>query len=248
MTIERIHQEIKFRWNKLNSNHKKDFPAAFIDDAVNKATDDYVEIFYSGNNSKEYKFGFEVTQQRIDMLQTLVPTNVDGSILSYAATLISTGQYKVDLSAFSPKYRHFLRAYVVPIECSTRKIPVSIVRLNDLDTKLADSNTQPSLTWNRCLGSIKNNNLVLYTKDYTINSVKIEYLRNPVKVFFGGYNSLEFTAGDATAYDSTDAKVTSDLPEQYHDLLVDLTVQYIGRTLEDNNKVNLQKEQILNKV
>ena len=41
MTIERLHQEFKFRWNKVNSNHKKDFPSAFIDDAFNKATDDY---------------------------------------------------------------------------------------------------------------------------------------------------------------------------------------------------------------
>ena len=248
MTIDRIHHEIKFRWNKLNSNHKKDFPSAYLDDAINKATDDYIEIFYSGNNSKEYKFGFEVTQQRIDMLQTLVPTDTDGSILSYTATLISTGQYKVNLAAFTPKYRHFLRAYVVPVECPEKKIPVTIVRLNDLDTKLADANTQPSLTWNRCLGSIKNNNLVLYTKDYTIASVKIEYLRNPVKVFFSGYDTLEFLGGDTNAYEDTDPKVTSDLPEQYHDLLVDMDVQYIARTLEDNNKVNLQKEQILNKV
>lgn len=248
MTIERLHQEVKFRWNKMNSNHKKDWPSAFIDDAINKASDDFVEIFYSGNLTKEYRFGFEVTQSRIDMLQTLVPTNTDGSILSYPATLISAGQYKVDLSTFNPKYRHFLRAHVVPIECPTKIIPISIVRLNDLDTKLADSNTRPSLVWNRCLGSIKNSLLKLYTKDYTINSVKIEYLTNPRKVFYGGYNSLEFEKGDTNAYKIGDPQVTSNLPEQYHDLLVDMTVQYLARTLEDSNKLNLQKELILNKV
>ena len=248
MTIQRLHQEIKFRWNKLNSNHKKDFHPAALDDIINKATDDYIEIFYSGNNSKEYKFGFEVTQQRIDMLQTLVPTNPDGSILSYPATLVSTGQYRVNIAAFVPKYRHFLRAYVVPVECPTKKIPVTLVRSNDLDVKLADSNTQPSLIWNRCLGSIKNNNLLLYTTGYTITEVKIEYIRNPVKVFSGGYDSLEFLNGDTTAYSSSSPLVTSDLPEQYHDLLADVAVAYIARSLEDNNKFNLQKEQILNKV
>lgn len=243
MTIERIHQEIKFRWNKLNSNHKKDFNSAVLDDAINKASDDFVEIFYSGNNSKEYKFGFEVTQQRMDMLQTLIVPAV-----SKAATLVSTGLYRVDISTLVPKYRHFLRAYVVPVECPTKRIPVTITRINDLDTKLADANTQPSLTWNRCLGSIKNNNLELHTKDYTITEVKIEYLRNPVKVFYGGYNSLEFEKGDLTAYSSASPKVTSDLPEQFHDLLVDMVVAYIARALEDVNKLNLQKDQILTKV
>lgn len=72
MTIERLHQEIKFRWNKMNSNHKKDFFPELLDDAINKTIEDYVEIFYSGANPKHYNFGFEVNQQMIDMLRTLV--------------------------------------------------------------------------------------------------------------------------------------------------------------------------------
>ena len=249
MTIERLHQEIKFRWNKINSNHKKDFPAAYLDDAINKVTQDYIEIFYSGNNSKEYKFGFEVTQQRIDMLQTLVARDLTtGGMLSYPAVLITTDEYKVDLSSFDPKYRHFLRANVIPLECTSKVIPVTITRLNDLDTKLQDSNTQPSLTWRRCLGSIKNNNIVLYTKNYSIDSVKIEYLREPVKVFSGGYNSLEFLNGDTSAYQALSSTVTSDLPEQYHDLLADMVVQYMSVVLEDSNKFQLQEKQVLNKV
>ena len=59
MTIDRIHQEIKARWNKLNSNHKPDFSPAYLDDCINKSQEDFVDIFYSGNNSKQYKFGFE---------------------------------------------------------------------------------------------------------------------------------------------------------------------------------------------
>jgi len=94
MTIERLHQEIKFRWNKLNSNHKKDLPGAYLDDALNKATDDFIEIFYSGNNSKEYKFGFEVIQQRIDMLQTLVVE------LPYSVANLDVNKYAADISLF----------------------------------------------------------------------------------------------------------------------------------------------------
>lgn len=243
MTIERLHQEFKLRWNKLNSNHKKDFSSAYLDDIFNKASEDYVEIFYSGNTTKQYRLGFEVTQQRIDMLQTLIVPES-----TYNATLVEVGKYVVDLTQLTPKYRHFLRAYVIPTECSTKRIPVTIIRLNDLDTKLADANTQPSLTWSRCLGSIKNNTLELYTKNYTISDVHIEYLRSPVKVFSGNYNSLEFINGDTTAYSATSATVTSDLPETYHDLLVDMAVQYASVILEDTAKFQLQEKTILNKV
>lgn len=238
MTIERLHQEILLRWNKLNSNHKKRFPAAYLDDVINKASEDYVEIFYSGNNSKQYKFGFEVTQQRIDLLQPIVISEK-----AYAVTTISPEQFSLDLSTLDPKYRHFLRAYVRPVECPDKVIPVTITRLNDLDTKLADRNTQPSLLWNRCLGSIKNNTLRLYTKGYTLEDCYIEYMTNPKKVFSGGYDSLEFLNGDTSAYQSLSPKVTSDLAN--HDILVDMTVQYIAAILEDVNKFQLQEKTIL---
>jgi len=149
---------------------------------------------------------------------------------------------------FVPKYRQFLRAYVIPVECPTKQIPVTIIRLNDLDTKLVDANTRPSLKWNRCLGSIKDNKLILYTRDYTISDCKIEYLTNPTKVFSGSYDSLEFITGDTSAYQSISPTVTSNLPEQYHDLLVDMTVQYLAAVLEDVNKFQLQEKLILNKV
>lgn len=241
MTIERIHQEIKFRWNKLNSNHKKDFPKAYLDDAINKASNDYIDIFYSGNNTKQYKLGFEVTQQRIDLLQTLVVPE-----LTYSATPVTSERYQVDLTSFDPSYRHFLRAYVNPVECPDKRIPIDIIRLNDLDKKLSDHHTRPSLPWNRCLGSIKGNYLELYTKGYTITEVHIEYLKNPIPVFSGGYDSLEYLSGDLTAYQAGSPQVQSEIPN--HDLLVDMTVQYISSVLEDANKFQLQEKTILNKV
>ena len=210
-----------------------------MDDAINKAQDDYVEIFYTANNSKQYRVGFEVTQQRIDMLSSLVVTDK-----SITPTFISTGKYSLNLNTVSPKYRHFVNGYIVQDSC---RIPITIVRHNDLDNKLRDDNQKPSFKWQRCLGTFKNDGLYLYT-DYVITSVVIEYLSNPVKVFSGGYDSLEYIQGDTSAYKSADAIVNSNLPVPYHDLLVDMTVQYLSRVLEDGEKFNLQKEQVLSKI
>ena len=65
-------------------------------------------------------------------------------------------------------------------------------------------------------------------------------------MFSGGYDSLEFLNGDVLAYQSGSPKITSDLPN--HDILVDMTVQYLASTLEDVNKFQLQEKTILNKV
>ncbi len=235
MIIERLHLEIKTRYNKLNSNHKKDFPPAILDDAINKAQDDYLEIFYSGNNTKEYKLGFEVTQQRMDMLKSLVTRQ------SPTLSLISTNQYSVDLSTLTPKYKHFLRAKLKQDNCPSL---LEIVRLNDLDFKLDDANVKPSKLWNRAIGCFSNNKLIIYT-DGVATNLELEYLKVPRNVFIGGYNTLEYTAGDLTAYNSASPKVTSEL--DHHDLLVDMTVQYLSRVIEDNSKFQLQKELILNK-
>ena len=51
MDIKRMHSEIKLRYNKLNSNHKKDFPTAYLDDFIKKAG--HFLIYTS--HTREYK-------------------------------------------------------------------------------------------------------------------------------------------------------------------------------------------------
>lgn len=238
MIIQRIHEQIKFRFNKLNSNHKQDLFKQNIDDAINKCLADYVEIFYSGNSMKPYKFGFEVTQQQIDMLQTLVVPEVELPL-----NLVSPGIYTGGL-AFLPRYKHFIRGHVVPTECNTKRIPIIIVRHNDLDFKLKNENQKPSLLWERVLGVIKNNSLHLYTNgDFTISKCIVEYLKYPANVFYGGYDSLEYLQGDTDAFSAADPSQDPEIPESYHDLLIDMVVQYLNSVIQDQP---LNKNQINN--
>jgi len=249
MKIARMRHEIKLRWNKINSNHKKDFPDAYLDDIINDSIHEYIEIFYSGHNPKRYNLGFEITQQRIDMLSTLVVP--DSSV---TATLVSDNTYKYNLDSLTPKYSHFLRGAIIVENCNNLSIPINIIRHNDFDHKMDDENTKPSLKWKRCLGLIKGNDsgnqmLYLYTDDnYVATNLHIEYLKKPKKVFSGGYDSLEFLLGDSTAYKSADTPVDCDLPEQYHTLIVDIAVQNIARILEDPNKFQITEEKIFKQV
>ncbi len=247
MIIDRMRHEVKLRWNKLNSNHKKDFPNAYLDDILNEAINEYIEIFYSGRNGKKFNLGFEVTQQRIDMLSTLVVPHK-----AITLTLVSPNIYKINLGSLSPKYRHFLRGNVIATNCNNRRIKIDMIRHNDFDIKIVDENTKPSLKWGRALGLIKsetasvNSALYVYTDDnFVATSCEIEYLRKPAVVFSGGYDSLEYLNGLDSGYTSASPKVNCDLPEDFHTLVVDIAVQNIARMLEDNNKNILVEEKLL---
>lgn len=250
MTIDRMRFEIKLRWNKINSNHKKDLPDAYLDDIIIDAINEYIEMFYSGSNPKQFNIGFEITQQRIDMLSTLVVPHK-----SVTANLISPSIYRIKFDILNPKYRHFLRGNIQVPNCNGLKIPINVIRHNDLDVKLTDENTKPSLKWKRCLGLIKqdtsssspDSSLFLYTPEEITSAnltCELEYLRKPVRIFSGGYDTLEYLMGDASAYQSSDPKVNCDLPEDYHTVVCDIAVQIIARMLEDNNKNLITEEKI----
>lgn len=245
MDIKRMHAEIKLRWNKINSNHKKDFPAAFLDDFLDDAQNEFLEICYSGNNTKKFRLGFEATEQRMDMLSSLV-------IPEEATTpsLFSSGVYKINLQSLTKPYKHFVRGTVTT---SCGKIPISIERHNDLDTKLRDENTKPSQLWRRCLGVLASNtattgesSLYLYTGgDFTITGANIDFIKIPRKMYFGGYDTYEYTNGDTTFPNTGDATISCEFPKDVHTFIVDIAVQLIARSVEDTNKLQIVEDKLI---
>lgn len=242
MNIQRMHSEIKLRYNKLNSNHKPDLPTAFIDDFIDNAHDEFLHICYSGRNDRRFRMGFETTQQRIDLISTLVIPEED-----IATTLFKTNIYKINLANLSKTYRHLVK---LSVTTSCGKIECIVVRHEDLDSNLRNENTKPSSIWKRCIAveaSDSNGNqcIYLYTGgQYTITGATVSYIMAPRKVFYGGYNTLEYTLGDLTAPSSVTAPINSLLPLVSHNYIVDLTVQLIERSLEDVNGIQISEDKI----
>lgn len=237
-----MHSEIKLRYNKFNTNQKPDLPTAFIDDFINNAQDEFLHICYSGNNSKRFKLGFEATQQRIDMLSTLVPPEEDTAV-----TLFKPNIYKVNLANLSKQYRHLIRLYATT---SCGKMECLLIRHEDLDSELRNENTKPSAVWRRCLAtesSDDNGNqcLYLYTGgEFTISGATVSYIKEPRKVFYGGYNTLEFLLGDLTAPSIATPAINSDYPVSTHSILVEITVQLIARSMEDIQGIQITEDKI----
>lgn len=242
MNIQRMHSEIKLRWNKINSNHKKDLPSAFIDDFINDATNEFIEICYAGNNYKKFRLGFEITQQRVDLVSTLVVPEK-----TINAVLFKSGIYKFNLTNITPSYKHYLRSFA---NTSCGKVNIETFTHNELDSILQDANMKPSMLWRRAVATFKSDGtgsaLYVYTNgEFTITSIELEYLRQPAKVFFGGYDTYEYTLGDTSFPNNGSAPISSDLPEIAHTYIVDIAVDLIARSLEDVNKLQLVEDKLL---
>lgn len=244
MDIKRMHSEIKLRYNKINSNDKQDFYTEYIDDFINDAQQEFLEICYSGNNAKRFKLGFEFTQQRIDMLSSLVMPEED-----IAVSLFKTNIYRINLEDLVKDYRHYASGH---INTSCGKVKLNVIRHSDLETMLENENTKPSNIWRRSLAvetgnanTAGNQSLLVYTGGkFNIDNATISYIKEPVKVFYGGYESLEFINGDTTAYNLTTPSINSELPEMSHTFIVDIAVQLIARSLEDLSKIQISEDKI----
>lgn len=260
MIIRELHWEFKQRYNKQDSNFKKDFTPMEIDALLWDAILEYVEIFYSGNNSKKYKLGFEVTQQRIDMLSSLVV----GQPLQPALTpdTVNNNKYEFYLSQTNGQlvedYMHLVRAYA---DTNCGKVGIKIERHNDLSYVLGDAFRKPSKKWKRLVGVIEKSSnplvessLYVYsTDDFIIDSINIEYIKCPVRPYFGGYNSIAYnqcvTEGspncDTLYYNAANTNpITSDLPAKYHHLIAAIAAQEVSRRLEDANRFSLKQDKI----
>ena len=251
MNIKYLHYEIKRRWNELDSNVHPDLPPAQLDHTINSCVEDFIEIFYSGRNGKQYNLGFEVTQQRIDMLSNLVV----GEPLQPPVTpkvITENKLYEVPLTSeyLIKPYQHMVRVF---IDSDCGYINVKPEQHDDLNHVLNNPMRKPSSTWKRAVAATRassegdSSSLYVYT-DFGVNEIQLEYIRQPKPAFFGGYDSYNYINGDETADNINTPPRTVDLPEQYHNLFVDMVVQELSRIYVEGDKFQLSAEKIINKI
>lgn len=248
MVIERMHYEWEVLYNRIHSNHKKTFSDAEKDTLINRAINEYVEIFYSGENRKRYKLGFEVNQQRIDMLSTLVIGQPAQPMLTPDNFDTTLNIYEFDMVNLIAPYQHYLRGYVKVKDCDD-VYKLVLEQTDDISAVLDDANRGPSNRWRRAVMHIKassnpntESSFYVYTNgEFEIEGVYIEFLKKPAEVALGTYTDLPTLANPNP---SIKPQVNCDLPSSYHDLVVDMAVQEATRILEDVNRLNLRADKI----
>jgi hypothetical protein len=92
-----------------------------------------------------------------------------------------------------------------------------------------------------------NQSIFVYTGgQFTPINATLTYLKEPRKMFYSGYNTLEYINGDLTAPSATTPLINCELPDtgSAHTLIVDIAVQLIARSLEDLSKIQITEDKI----
>jgi hypothetical protein len=239
MIIELWHYNFKLRYNKIDSQHKKDLNPAEIDEILNDAIKIWCETQYSGNNIT--KQGAEVTQQKIDNLSSLlIQFPVQPLVTS---SLITEGVYEFPLSETKGlifPYFHLMRVYGKITGCS-EKVETSIIQHDDLTYVLSDPFKKPSNKFFKRLvatfgkSSIPEieSSLFIYTDGFPIDGIYPEYYKKPNIVSIGGYKDIN---------NVIKTKVECDLPEPFHTQIIDIAVQEASRILGDTQSFQLDSQ------
>ena len=238
INIDFLHFKLEQGYNKLSNNHQKYLTDVEKDEVLNTAIFEYLEIFIHGRNPKNFNIGFEVTQQRIDMLHTLVVSYPE--FPKQELTLIDD---KIFYYEFPKDYRSYRSARVFEVGCDIA-YDVNIEQHGDLATARRSFHRRTSKRFQYIIGTIRNNRLYLYPEDeLTPSKLELTYIRKPSKVCKGTYPSLENRNRDNPPLQ---LKQDCDLPEEYVDIIVSIAVQELARRFSDGNTKNIQTDKLIN--
>ena len=238
INIDFLHFKLEQGYNKLSNNHQKYLTDVEKDEVLNTAIFEYLEIFIHGRNPKNFNIGFEVTQQRIDMLHTLVVSYPE--FPKQGLTLLDD---KVFYYEFPQDYRSYRSARVFENGCDIA-YDVNIEQHGDLATARRSFHRITSKRFQYIIGTIRNNRLYLYPEDeLSPSKLELTYIRKPSKVCKGTYPSLE---NRNAANPPFQLKQDCDLPEEYVDIIVSIAVQELARRFSDGNTKNIQTDKLIN--
>lgn len=238
INIDFLHFKLEQGYNKLSNNHQKYLTDVEKDEVLNTAIFEYLEIFIHGRNAKNFNIGFEVTQQRIDMLHTLVV-----SYPEFPKQELTLLEDKIFYYEFPKDYRSYRSARVFEVGCDIA-YDVNIEQHGDLATTRRSFHRKTSKRFQYIIGTIRNNRLYLYPEDeLTPSKLELTYIRKPAKVCKGTYPSLENRNRDNPPLQ---LKQDCDLPEEYVDIIVSIAVQELARRFSDGNTKNIQTDKLIN--
>lgn len=236
MTIRESHYQFKLNKDRIDSLAKQDFNSAEIDWLINEATNVFVKQRFNGLSNNK-RAGFENTQKRIDDLSTLVVKYPNQPALT--PTLLD-GVYEIDLADLAYTYLFYISGSVdITKDGCTNSTYLKFVQHDDYKVSLRDPFNSPSLefipfNFGRSSTGL-NSSIYIYPGDYTLDNVKIEYLRHPNKASLGNYTYI-----DGITYPVTDI----DLPEHTHSEVIDIACQIAAMNIESPEYIQLKNSKV----
>lgn len=240
MSIVEMHYDFDLKIDKVASLNKSDFNVAEKDWLLNEGQNVYIKTKYSGNNV--LSTGFETTQKRIDDLSSLVVKYPKQSWIT--PTELDEGVYEMSLADLEYPYWFFIRGQIeVAVSDSCSKLAsLKIIQHDDLNYLLNDPFNNSSIeevisNFGRSTDdstTIKSS-LYIYPGNLNIGRVKLEYIKQPAKLNYGGYAYID---------NITYSQQSCELPEHTHPEIVDIAVQIASGIIESPDYVQLKTQKV----
>ena len=184
MTIQDMHYDFKFKFNKLDSEGQRELSVPEIDWILNEAMLMFIKQRFGQNNTT--RSGFETTEKRIQDLKELVVKPPISTPLTPQPVPDFPGVYQVNLNDLPSKLLFLIRSYsnISKGKC-VDTANNHLVQHDDLNDILTHPYYSPSFEWREIPVTIggEDNKMYLYTNnEFDINSVNIEYIKYPKRL------------------------------------------------------------------
>lgn len=222
MTPERMHHELKARFDKLDNSHRVYLNSVNIDNALEEGVRMYVDKYVHGLTDK--RDGLERHQKNIDMLRTLVVHDrgvpVHNRVISF--------------SDLSNPYRHFVSASAYPKDCPQLPWKVHMEHHGNIPMLLRDEHRGENKRFRTIPGVIRSAEMELIgTTEF--RTADVSYIRKPARICIGGYDDI-----DGTPLQRTEC----DLPKDYHSAVVDFALEHLARVYNMEKLLKIVKDKI----
>lgn len=254
MTIQELHYSFNLKIDKIDSLSVDSFNDVERDFLLNYAINIFVKQRYGVTNNKQY--GFETISKRRDDLRSLHKKEFE-----IVPTLYKPNLYEAILNDITnpinqnkPKDYWFctrLRADIKKGDC-IKNIGIKEIQTDDLNNGLKYNFYKPSFKWERsfCTFNDDSNDLViedilgsifLYTDNFEILKVYIDYVKKPNKVWIGTYSTVPI---GGNLIPGTNQPVQCDLPDHTHEELTTLAASLAQGLISDPNFQVLRQQYI----
>jgi|1_EtaG_2_1085319.scaffolds.fasta_scaffold00175_9 hypothetical protein len=200
MLIPTAHIEFLITVDKQSTSQVPEMPDEMVDYFLNEAYGRFVKTRYAKNNI--YKAGFEEIQKRTEDLKGLVVTELVTTIpVPYELDETAFPAVQAVLTDLTLPYWFYLRSrtLVTRESCSDKWKKPKLVQQDDLETVLEDPFNKPRTY--RPVVYFENGNILIRTDGtFTVPSVKLTYIKEPLPVNLGTYGGAvqEFEISDHT--------------------------------------------------
>lgn len=235
--VESLLYKIDLRLNKVAALEHQIIPLENKILALNEAQLRLVKLKMNPNNP--LGLGLDSFKKRYEDLEVLIESQSDHPLKLVEMDKV-LNRWSADLSLLSPEYMFYIDSYFIASKgkCVDKVIYVNkdLVKHSDVITLLINSNYKPSFEYEESFCSISELQLSIYTDGtFTPDKIYVSYVRYPQKIDYPGYVKFDGTSS---------TKVDSELPEYLEDELLNLTVQELAMSTENNPAVQYTQERI----